>query len=87
MARHQAAQARKQLAQSISELSTDAFSSFERFEQKVEIGEAEADAHAEVAGEIADVERQVRQLERSGEVEDELAALKQRLTLEKAERQ
>ena len=54
---------------------------------KVESGEAEADANAEVAGELAEVERQVRRLEKTGEVEDELAALKQRLTLEKAERQ
>ena len=87
VARHQAAEARKKLAQSISGLGADAFSSFERFEQKVESGEAEADAHAEVAGELAEVERQVRRLEKTGEVEDELAALKQRLTLEKAERQ
>ena len=86
IARHQAAQARKKLAQSISGLGTDAFSSFERFEQKVESGEAEAEAHAELAGELADVERQVRQLDRSGEVEDELAALKQRLKMEKVER-
>ena len=87
VARHQAAEARKKLAQSISGLGADAFSSFERFEQKVESGEAEADAHAEVAGELAEVKRQMRRLEKTGEVEDELAALKQRLRLEKAERQ
>jgi phage shock protein A len=86
MARHQAAEARMKLAKSISGLGADAFSSFERFEQKVESGEADADAHAEVAGELADVERQVRQLDRAADVEDELAALKERLKLEKAER-
>ena len=86
MARHRAAQARKKLAQSISGLGTDAFSSFERFEQSVETSEAEADAHSEVAGEMADVERQVRKLDRAREVEDELLALKERFRKEKSQR-
>lgn len=79
MARHRAAEARKKLAQSISGLGADAFSSFERFEQRVETTEAEAEAHAEVAGEMADVEREVRDLDRAASVEDELLALKARL--------
>ena len=49
VARHQAAEARKRLAQSVSGLGEDAFSSFERFEQKVEAKEAEASAHVEIA--------------------------------------
>lgn len=83
MARHHAAEARKKLAQSISGLGADAFSSFEQFEQRVENTEAEAQAHSEVAGEMADVEREVRQLERTSSVEDELTALKARLLSEK----
>ena len=79
MARHQAAEARKRIAQSISGIGDDAFSSFERFEQKIEESEAVAEAHAEVAGELGDVERQVRKLDEEGAVEDELKALKERL--------
>ena len=78
VARHQAAQARARLAQSINGLGSDAFSSFERFEQKVEQSEAEAEAHTEIAGEIAEVERQANRLDRAGDVEEELRALQEK---------
>ena len=83
VARHRAAEARKRLAQSISGLGTDAFSSFERFEQRIEGAEAEAEAHTEIAGEMASIEKEMQVLERDEEVEDELAALKARLNNEK----
>jgi phage shock protein A len=83
MARHRAAEARKKLAQSIHGLGDDAFSSFERFEQRVEESEAEAEAHTEVASELDDVERRVRDLDRSASVEEELRALKERLLSER----
>ena len=79
VARHRAAEARKRLAQSISGLGSDAFSSFERFEQKIESSEAEAEAHSEITGEIENIEKEMRQLEQGKEVEDELASLKARL--------
>jgi phage shock protein A len=79
VARHRAAEARKKLAQSISGLGSDAFSSFERFEQKIESTEAEAEAHTEIAGEMVDIEKQVRKLDAHKEVEDELAVLKAKL--------
>ncbi len=78
VARHQAAQARAVLAQSIDGLGSDAFSSFERFEQNVERSEAEAEAHTEVAGELAEVERQTSRLDREVAVDDELRALKEK---------
>lgn len=80
VARHRAAEARKRLAQSISGLGSDAFSSFERFEQKIESSEAEADAHSEIAGDFENIEKDMHQLEQGKEVEDELAALKARLS-------
>lgn len=83
MARHRAAEARKKLAQSIQGLGDDAFSSFERFEQRVEESEAEAEAHAEVADELGEVERRVRDLDKGAAVEDELRALKERLLRER----
>ena len=83
MARHRAAEARKRLAQSMHGLGDDAFSSFERFEQRVEDTEAEAEAHAEVADDLGEVERRVRDMDRSAAVEDELKALKDRLLRER----
>ena len=79
VARHRAAEARKRLAKSISGLGNDAFSSFERFEQKVESTEAEADAHTEVAGEMQSIEKEIHDLDQGVEIEDELTALKARL--------
>jgi phage shock protein A len=84
MARHRAAEARKKLAKSLHGLGDDAFSSFERFEQRVEESEAVAEAHAEVASDIDDVERRVRDLDRGASVEEELRALKDRLLSERA---
>ena len=83
IARHQAAQARKRLAQSISGLGQDAFSSFERFEQKVEESEAEAAAHVEISGEMEDVEKEIRQIEADHSVDDELNALKDKMKKDK----
>jgi phage shock protein A len=79
VARHRAAEARKRLAKSISGLGNDAFSSFERFEQRVESSEAEADAHVEIAGEMESIEKEIRQLDQGKEIEDELTALKAKL--------
>ena len=83
MARHHAAEARKRIAQSISGIGDDAFSSFERFERKIEENEAEAEAHSEIVGEMADVERRVRDLDGQQAVDDELKELKQRLMQER----
>jgi phage shock protein A len=80
VARHQAAEARKRLAKSLSGLGSDAFSSFERFEQRVETTEAEADAHTEVAGEMESIERKIRDLDKGTEIEDELARLKAKMS-------
>ena len=77
IARHQVATARAKLAQSINGLGSDAFSSFERFEQNVERSEAQAEAHTEIAGELAEVERQANRLDREVAVDDELQALKE----------
>ena len=79
VARHRAAEARKRLAKSITGLGNDAFSSFERFEQRVETSEAEADAHTEIAGELESIEKEIHQMDQGQEIEDELSALKAKL--------
>ena len=79
IARKRAAEARKQIAQGISGIGDDAFSSFERFRQRIEAEEYEADAHEEIAGTGASLEDAIGNLERKDSVEDELKALKDRL--------
>ena len=80
VARHRTAQARKQMAQSMSGLGAGAFSSFERFEQKIESSEAEAEAYEEMASDKDDIEKQIRQLDTGKQVESELAQLKAKVT-------
>lgn len=80
VARHRAAQARKQMAQSMSGLGSGAFSSFERFEQKIESSEAEAEAYEEMASDKDDIEKQLRQMDTGKQVENELAQLKAKVT-------
>lgn len=78
IARHRAAQAKKELSQSVSGLGGDAFASFDRFEQKIESSEAEAEAHAELAGEDS-LDDEFAKLEMEGSADDELAALKEKM--------
>jgi phage shock protein A len=79
IARRRAAEARKQIAKGLSGVGDDAFSSFERFRQRVENEEAQADAHQEMAGAEPSLDEAFTKLERKGTVEEELAALKKKL--------
>ena len=77
-ARAQAAQAQEQLQSAVGNLGTNsAMAAFERMEEKVQTLEARSQAAAELAG--ADLESQFASLE-SSDVDDELAALKNRLS-------
>ncbi|MEB3159241.1 MAG: PspA/IM30 family protein [Synechococcus sp.] len=77
-ARAQAAQAQQQLQSAVGNLGTNsAMAAFERMEDKVEAMEAQSQAAAELAG--ADLESQFMALEGGDDVDDELAALRQRL--------
>ncbi len=79
IARSQAAKAKKQIAQSISGVGSDAFSKFEKLEQKVEKTEAEAEAFGELAGQSTALEDQFKELGAGAAVDDELASLKAQL--------
>lgn len=79
IARKRAAEARKHIAQGMSGLGDDAFSSFDRFRQRIEAEEFEAEAHEEMAGTEASLEDEIGKLERKDTVEDQLRALKDRL--------
>ncbi len=79
IARAQAAKAKKQIAQSFAGVGSDAFSKFDKLEQKVEKQEAEADAFAQLAGENTSLEDQFKQLSAGSDADAELAALKAQL--------
>lgn len=77
-ARSQAAQAQEQLQSAVSSLGTNsAMAAFDQMEEKVLQQEARSEAAAELAG--ADLESQFASLEGGSDVDDELAALKNRL--------
>jgi phage shock protein A len=79
IARSQAAKAKKQVAQTFAGVGSDAFSKFEKLEQKVEKTEAEADAFAQLAGENTSLEDEFKSLDVSSSTDDDLAALKAQL--------
>ena len=79
IARRRAAEARKQIARGLSGVGEDAFSSFERFRQRIESEEAEAEAHQEMASADPSLEEEFSKLERKSTVEDELSALKKKM--------
>jgi phage shock protein A len=79
IARSQAAKAKKQIAQSFAGVGSDAFSKFDKLEQRVEKTEAEADAYAQLAGENTSLEDQFKQLGASSAADDELEQLKAQL--------
>ncbi len=79
IARCQAAEARKRIAEGISRIGDDAVSNFERFCRSVEHEEAEAEAREELADPRPSLEEAFEKLEREGSVEAELKALKQKL--------
>lgn len=80
IARSQAAKAQKQIAQAMSGVGSDAFSKFDKFEQKIEKLEAEAVAFEQLAGENTSLDEQFKQLE-SSSVDSELLALKAKMGL------
>lgn len=79
-ARITTAKAQEQLEGMVRGMNTNsAMSAFERMEEKVLMQEARAQSAAELAG--ADLETQFAKLESGSDVDDELAALKQQMTL------
>lgn len=86
IARSQAAKAKKQVAQTFAGVGSDAFSKFEKLEQKVEKTEAEAEAFSQLAGENTSLEDEFKALESTSSADDELAALKAQLEVGSATR-
>lgn len=79
IARSQAAKAQKQIAQSFSGVGSDAFSKFDKYEQKIEKLESEAEAFEQLAGENVGLEEEFKKLETKSTVDDDLLALKAKM--------
>ena len=88
IARKKRAEAQKAISETMSGLKDQsAFETFARLEQKIDRMEAEADAGAELAEEFTGdrLAAKFKELERTGGVEDDLAALKRKMGLAPAE--
>jgi phage shock protein A len=79
IARSQAAKAQKQIAQQLSGVGSDAFSKFDKFEQKIEKLESEAVAFEQLAGENSSLDDEFKKLGTSSSVDQELLALKAKM--------
>jgi len=81
VARSQAAKAQKSISQNLSGLGSDSFSKFDKYENKIEQLEAEAEAHSELAGESTSLDDEFKQLEKSSQTDSDLLALKREMGL------
>jgi phage shock protein A len=81
IARSQAAKAQKQIAQSFSGVGSDAFGKFDKFEEKIEKSESEAEAFEQLAGDNTSLDDEFKQLSSSTEVDADLLKLKQEMGL------
>lgn len=79
IARSQAAKAQKQISKSISGVGSDAFGKFDKFENKVEKLESEAEAYGELAGDETSLDDEFKKLNTSTAVDDDLLALKAKM--------
>lgn len=79
IARHRATQAQRKVTETISQLpGFDSHSELDRMERRIRGEEAQAQAYSELQGEPT--EFQFSELENDGEIEDQLAALKARVS-------
>lgn len=79
IARSQAAKAQKQISQSFSGVGSDAFGKFDKFEQKIEKTEAEAEAFDQLAGDNTSLDDEFKQLSSSSDADADLLKLKQEM--------
>jgi phage shock protein A len=79
IARSEAAKAQKQVSQAFAGVGSDAFSKFDKYEQKIEKTEAEAEAYEQLAGENTSLDDEFKKLSTSSTVDDDLLALKAKM--------
>lgn len=89
VSRQKRAEAQRTINETLSNInSTSAFDTFERMTDRVTQLEAEAEAASEIGGELpeASLDAQFKALEASSGVDDDLAALKQKMALKAADK-
>ncbi len=79
IARSQAAKAQKQISKSLSGVGSDAFGKFDKYENKIEKLESEAEAYGELAGDDTSLEDEFKQLSTSSSSDSDLEALKAKM--------
>ncbi len=81
IARSQAAKAQKMISQQFSGVGSDAFSKFDKYENKIEKIESEAEAFGELAGENTSLDQEFKKLTSNTSVDGDLLALKAKMGL------
>ncbi|MGQ9819132.1 MAG: PspA/IM30 family protein [Candidatus Kapaibacteriales bacterium] len=81
IARSQSAKAQKQIAKMMSGVGSDAFSKFDKLEEKVEKSEAEALAFEQLTSEVTGLDEEFKLLSKSSSVEQQLLELKSKMGL------
>lgn len=76
IARHHAAKAKRQIAESLSGIGDSAFANFDKYEEKVLKEESEAEAFTEISGASTSLDDEFAKLESANTVDSELALLK-----------
>lgn len=80
IARSQAAKAQKEMNKSLSGVGSDAFGKFDKYENKIEQLESEAEAFGELTGSSeTDLEEEFKQLSTSSSADSDLEALKAKM--------
>lgn len=81
IARSQSAKAQKQIAKMMSGVGSDAFSKFDKLEEKIEKKEAEASAFEQLSSEAMGFEEEFKMLSKTSSVEQQLLELKSKMGL------
>lgn len=81
IARSQSAKAQKQIAKMMSGVGSDAFSKFDKLEEKIEKTEAEAIAFEQLSNETMGLEEEFKLLSKTTSVEQQLLELKSKMGL------
>lgn len=79
IARSQAAKAQKQISKSMGGVGSDAFGKFDKFENKIETLESEAEAYGELSDNETSLDDEFKKLDSSSNVDDDLTALKAKM--------
>lgn len=79
IARSQSAKAQKEINQAFAGIGADAFSKFDKYEERIETLESQAEAFGELAGDNTKLDDEIKQLSNNSTVDSDLLALKEKM--------